>query len=181
MADEVRRAQPSFPLVKSTNVDGDVMTKRGTGYDLETPAAGAIDTDSTFAANSDTVVPSQKAVKTALAAKTITSEIRAVTVAFAATVTPNADTTDVLNIGALTGNITIANPTGTPVDGQNLRLRLAQDGTGSRTLTWGNAFAFGTDVTAALIPSAASAKWEMLFTWDAADSKWRAAAIIRGF
>lgn len=107
--------------------------------------------------------------------------VRATTVAYAATVTPNADTTDVLNIGALTGNLTLAAPTGTPRDGQTLMLRLQQDGTGSRTITYNAAFAFGTDVTAALDPSTASAKWTRLFAWNASDSKWRALAIARGF
>jgi hypothetical protein len=112
---------------------------------------------------------------------TIPFLVRTVTVAYAATVTPNADTTDVLNIGALTNNITVANPTGTPVDGQNLRVRFRQDGTGGWTSTFGANFAFGTDVTTALIPTTASAKYEMLFTWNATDSKWRATAIVRGF
>lgn len=107
--------------------------------------------------------------------------VRATTVAYAATVTPNADTTDVLNIGALTGNLTLAAPTGTPRDGQTLMLRLAQDATGSRTITYNAAYAFGTDVTAALDPSTASAKWTRLFAWNASDSKWRALAIARGF
>lgn len=107
--------------------------------------------------------------------------IRSTSVAYAATVTPNCGTTDVLNVGVLTGNITIANPTGTPVDGQMLRLRLAQDATGARTLSWGTAYAFGSDVTTALIPSAASSKWEQMFMWNATDAKWRAVAIVRGF
>lgn len=106
---------------------------------------------------------------------------RATASAYAATVTPNSDITDVLNVGTLTGNLTLANPTGTPVDGQNLRVRMAQDATGSRTVSFGTAYAFGTDVTTSLIPSAASVKWEMLFTWNATDSKWRATAIVRGF
>lgn len=107
--------------------------------------------------------------------------VRTTTVAYAATVTPNAATTDVLNIGALTGNITLANPSGTPVDGQNLRIRMLQDATGGRTVSFGTSYAFGTDVTSAMIPTTASAKWELLFTWNATDSKWRASAIIRGF
>jgi len=107
--------------------------------------------------------------------------LRAVSAAYAATITPNADTTDVLNVGALTGNVTIANPTGTPRDGQTLRIRFVQDGTGSRTTTWGSAFAFGTDVPSSLVPSTASAKSEVLAAWCAADSKWRVLAIVRGF
>jgi len=106
---------------------------------------------------------------------------RTVTAAYSATITPNGDTTDILNIGALTGNLTIANPTGTPIDGDRLAIRLLQDGTGSRTVSFGTAYAFGTDVTAALIPSTASAKWEMVFQYHATDAKWRAVGIARGF
>lgn len=110
-----------------------------------------------------------------------TLAVRTVSVAYAATVTPNANTTDVLVVGALTGNITIAAPTGTPRDGQLLRFRFQQDATGLRTVTWNAAFAFGTDVTAAQEPTAALAKWQRTFEWCAADSKWRATQILRGF
>lgn len=106
---------------------------------------------------------------------------RVTSVAYAATVTPNAATTDILNVGALTGALTLAAPTGTPADGQNLRIRFVQDGTGGRVITFNAAYAFGTDVTTALVPTAASAKWEQLFTWHAGDSKWRAMSITRGF
>lgn len=106
---------------------------------------------------------------------------RATSAAYAATVTPNSDTTDVLNVGALTGALALAAPTGTPSDGQNLQIRFAQDGTGGRAITFNSAYAFGSDVTTALVPTAANAKWIMLFEWNAADSKWRAMAIARGF
>lgn len=99
---------------------------------------------------------------------------------YAATVAPDSYY-DGVNIGALTGDITIANPAGTPVDKQALAFDLQQDATGSRAITWGNQYAFGTDVTAAMIPTAASSKWEMLFRWNAADAKWRCMAILRGF
>lgn len=115
------------------------------------------------------------------ATPTLPALVRTTTVAYSATITPNCGTTDVLNIGALTGNITIANPTGTPVDGQNLRIRMSQDATGNRTVSFGTNFAFGTDITTAMIPTVASAKWELLFTWNATDSKWRAVALVRGF
>lgn len=105
----------------------------------------------------------------------------ATTITYASTITPNSGVTQIANVGTLTGDITISNPTGTPTDGQILRFRLAQDSSGSHAITWGAGYAFGTDVTAALIPSTASAKWEMVFEWNAADSKWRAVGIARGF
>lgn len=51
------------------------------------------------------------------------------------TLTPNGDTTDVFNAFGLTGAITVATPSGTPVDGQRLMLRFEDDGTG-RGITW---------------------------------------------
>jgi len=107
--------------------------------------------------------------------------VRTTSVAYAATVTPNAGTTDVLNIAALTGAITIAAPSGSPVDGQTLTIRMLQDGTGGRVVTWNVAFAFGTDITAAMKPTTANSKWERIFEWNATDSKWRATGIVRGF
>jgi hypothetical protein len=51
------------------------------------------------------------------------------------TLTPNGDTTDVFNAFGLTGAITMAAPSGTPVDGQRLMLRFEDNGTG-RGITW---------------------------------------------
>ena len=51
------------------------------------------------------------------------------------TITPDGDTTDVFNAFGLTGAITVATPSGTPVDGQRLMLRFEDNGTG-RGITW---------------------------------------------
>lgn len=110
----------------------------------------------------------------------ITPRRRVNAIAYSASITPNCGTTDIVNVGTLTGAITINAPTGTKVDGQNLRFRFVQDGTG-RVITWNAAFAFGTDVTSALIPTTANAKFEVMFTWDATSSKWRAVSLSRGF
>lgn len=101
---------------------------------------------------------------------------------FAATITPAVPAGEaVYAVAALTGAVTIANPTGTPYDGQTIEFRLAQDATGSRVITFGTAYTFGTDVTAAMIPSAASSKWRMVFEYNAALTKWQAISIVRGF
>ena len=57
------------------------------------------------------------------------------TVADTAIIRPDADTTDQYNVTALAQTATIANPTGTPADGQKLIIRLKDNGTG-RTLNW---------------------------------------------
>lgn len=107
-----------------------------------------------------------------------TRKVTAIT--FASSITPNCDTTTIVNVGTLTGPITINAPSGTPNDGQNLRFRFTQDATG-RAITWNAIFAWGTDITSALVPTTASAKFEVLFTYHSGDTKWRAAAIARGY
>jgi len=95
-----------------------------------------------------------------------------VSYSYAATITPDVDTTEVATVGILTGNISIANPTGTPIDGQELAFRFTQDGTGSRTVTWGSAYAFDTSTTVPNSATAANAIWEISFRWNAATSVW---------
>jgi hypothetical protein len=57
------------------------------------------------------------------------------TVADAATVTPTGDASDQYNITALAQAATIAAPSGTPVNGQKLVIRIKDNGT-ARALTW---------------------------------------------
>jgi len=56
------------------------------------------------------------------------------------TITPNCDTTDIGTV-TLGGNRTMAAPSGTPYNGQQLVLRIDQ-GSGNRTLTWNSAYRF---------------------------------------
>lgn len=60
---------------------------------------------------------------------------RVVTIASGATITPAGDTSDQVIVTALAINTTIAAPTGTPVDGQRLILRITSDAT-PRTISW---------------------------------------------
>lgn len=63
------------------------------------------------------------------------------TPAYAATITPNLTrSVNILVVGALTGNVTIAAPIGART-GMILHIVFLQDGTGSRTITWNAAFA----------------------------------------
>jgi hypothetical protein len=57
------------------------------------------------------------------------------TVASSATITPTGDASDQYNVTALAVAATIAAPSGTPVDGQKLTLRIKDNGT-ARALTW---------------------------------------------
>jgi hypothetical protein len=60
---------------------------------------------------------------------------RVVSIASGSTITPTANTVDQYNVTALAVPATIAIPSGTPVDGQKLVIRIEDDGT-ARALTW---------------------------------------------
>lgn len=60
----------------------------------------------------------------------------------AATVTPNADTNECVDITALAQAVTIAAPTGTPTNFQTLIIRFKDNGT-ARAITWNAAFVAG--------------------------------------
>lgn len=59
--------------------------------------------------------------------------------AYAASLTLDMNAGHTVRVGALTGNITINNPTNF-VDGQELSIETVQDGTGGRSITWGSQF-----------------------------------------
>jgi hypothetical protein len=63
-------------------------------------------------------------------------------VANAATITPNADTDDLVDIIAIAQAFTVANPTGSPANGQTLVVRIKDNGT-ARAITWGANFVAG--------------------------------------
>jgi hypothetical protein len=67
----------------------------------------------------------------------VTGSIRSTsaTIADAATITPTAGSTNQYTVTALAQAATIAIPSGTPIDGQKLTIRLKDNGTG-RALTW---------------------------------------------
>jgi hypothetical protein len=71
---------------------------------------------------------------------------------------------------------TISNPTGAVSDGQVIRIRLVQDSTGSRTVSWGSAYNWGTTAgsanSAPLLTTTALKTDVLAFEWDAAISKW---------
>lgn len=133
-------------------------------------AAVAVSIDGTFASDSDNLVPTEKAVKTYVdLAVTVP---RADDIASSATPTPDADAQDVFIITALAVNAVIAAPTGTPVEGQALMIRIKDNGTG-RTLGF-NAIYRAIGVTLptttvatktlylGMIYNAVAAKWDVL-------------------
>jgi len=99
---------------------------------------------------------------------------------YASTVTLDASAYDVFEL-TLTGNITITLSGGT--DGQRVVVRLTQDGTGSRTVTWDSSVAFGADITSAgALASTGANKIDYFgFLYSSASSKFHMVSFARGY
>lgn len=78
----------------------------------------------------------------------------------------------------LGGNRTLDNPTN-PTDGQVILFEFIQDGTGSRTITLGSDFIFGTDVTSVTLTTTASKRDFMVCKYRG--SKWCVLGFSRGY
>jgi hypothetical protein len=80
----------------------------------------------------------------------------------------------------LGGNRTLANPTGA-TNGQRITWEIIQDGTGSRTLSYGSKFAFGTDVTSPVLSTTAAKRDFIGAIYNASTDKFYVVAFSRGF
>ncbi len=101
------------------------------------------------------------------------------TVASSATPTPNGDTTDFYYITALAEAATFGAPTGTPVEGQRLLIRIKDNAT-ARALAWNAIYRAGTDV---VLPTTTVISKTMYcnFIYNAADTKWDFTGTAGGF
>lgn len=90
-----------------------------------------------------------------------------------ATWAPNCDTTDIYQVTAqAVAATTISNPSGTPVDGQQLLLRIKDDGT-ARAMTWSGSQWRSQGGTLPITTFGTANQWASLyFMWNATDSKW---------
>jgi len=105
---------------------------------------------------------------------------RVVALTDGATITPNADTTDIATV-TIAGNRTMANPTGTLVAGQKLIYRIKQDGTGSRLIsTWGSIYRFAGGTPPTLTTTANKTDY-IGFVYNAVDAKLDAIAVSKNF
>lgn len=106
---------------------------------------------------------------------------RVVTIASASSITPNANTTDIL-VQANTesvGTLTINAPTGSPVNGQSLVIRLSS--TSVQTFSWNAIYQGSTDLA---LPTAtsSSSKFDYLgFIYNSSTTKWQLLAKNFGF
>lgn len=79
-----------------------------------------------------------------------------------------------------TQSFTLSNPTN-PTDGQRVVWEIIQDGTGSRVMTLGGKFAFGTDLTAATLTTTASKRDFITAIYNVVTDKWYVVAFIKGY
>ena len=95
---------------------------------------------------------------------------RSITTTSTATLTPDVSADDFFTVTAQAATITIANPTGTPVDGQKIIVRIKDNGS-ARTIQYGNQFRGSTDL--ALPTTTTVTKTIYLgFVYNSADTKW---------
>jgi hypothetical protein len=95
---------------------------------------------------------------------------RVTTLTDAATITPNADTTDIAKL-TIAGNRTMAVPSGTPIAGQQLQMHITQDSTGSRTITWNAVYRFSGATATTLTTTPAKTDY-LGFQYNAVSSTW---------
>lgn len=112
-------------------------------------------------------------------ANTVTARTTVQTLTDGATVNTDASTGDLFRL-TLGGNRTLANPTGM-YDGQKVMWEFIQDGTGTRTITLGSKFAFGTDITEVTLSTAAGKRDFMGAIYNLAADKWYVIAFTKGY
>jgi len=98
----------------------------------------------------------------------------------AATIAIDASTGNIFTV-TLGGNRTLGNPTGSPVNGQLMEVRVRQDATGSRTLAYDTQYRFGTDVTSPTLTTTAAKTDYLLFQFHSGDTKWDCIAVSKGY
>lgn len=149
-----------------------------TNKTLTSPVISSITNTGTLTLPTSTDTLIGQATVDTLTNKRITKRVVALT--DGATITPNGDTTDMGTV-TIAGNRTMAAPTGTPTGGQQLMLRIKQDATGSRTITWNAIYRFSTDVPNPTLSTAASKTDYIGFQYNAADAVWDCLAVARGY
>lgn len=104
------------------------------------PAASTLDlTDLAYAVTDPSGTPTSKKATWQVVKDTVAQDFippRVQTVVSAPTVTPDADTDDVVLVSDQNENLTIANPTGTAVPGQVLIIGIIDSAGGPFTITW---------------------------------------------
>lgn len=136
---------------------------------------GNVDNTSDATKNSASAILTNKTI---IATTNVVEEIT--TTASSSTPTPTGGSLrNYFTVTALAANATIGAPTGSPVDGNKLIMRIKDNGT-ARTLAFNAIFRFSTDLAA---PSTTilSKTLYMGFIYNGADSKWDMLALLNNF
>jgi hypothetical protein len=102
-----------------------------------------------------------------------------VTLTDAATVATNAALGNRFRV-TLAGNRTLGNPTN-PADGQQCVWEIIQDATGTRTLAFDTQFAFGTDITTAVVSTGANKRDFLTAIYNSTATKWYVVGFVKGY
>ncbi len=94
--------------------------------------------------------------------------------------TPNANFGNTVDIGVVTGSLTMNVPTGKIRDTQTIYLRF-QIGQSGQFITWNSGYAFGSDIVTGMIPTGSGSKFEVGCRYHSRDLKWRVVGLVRGF
>lgn len=97
------------------------------------------------------------------------------TIASSSTPIPNANNTDIFTVTALAETATFGVPTGTPLNGQKLMIRIKDNAT-ARILAWNAIYRAGTDVSLPLT-TVISKTIYCGFIYNSTDSKWDLMAV----
>ncbi len=158
-------------------------------------AGGALETRATICNvhlkrtdNPHTVTAAQVGAYTQSQADTLLASKQAVGTAYTPGVGLLTDATTIATNAAagnhfrvtLGGNRTLGNPTN-PTDGQKVTWEVIQDGTGNKTLAYGSAFSFGTDLPSITLSTAASKRDFIGAIYNSTMSKWYVVSFIKGY
>lgn len=148
---------------------------------------GNVDNTSDATKNSASATLTNKTLSSPTITGTVTGQITAtkaitggvVTLTDAATIATDASLGNHFEV-TLGGNRTLGNPTN-PTDGQKATWEVLQDATGSRTLSFGTAFAFGTDIPSITLTTTASKRDFIGAVYNAVAAKWYVIAFVKGY
>jgi len=179
---------PALGVATATSLNGATITTTSGGTltlanssTLATSGANSITLTSTGATN--ITLPTTGTVSTLAGTETFTNKRinpRVVAVSDATSFTPNADTSDIVSQTNTqsAGTLTVGAPSGTPVDGQMLTIRLKS--TNAQTFSWNAIYRASTDLALPTV-SSASGKWDyVLYEYNSADTKWDILAVNFG-
>lgn len=108
--------------------------------------------------------------------KRITKRVSTITTG--TTWAPNADTDDMYTITAQAAAVTtISNPSGTPTEGQELIIRVKDNGTSRNISGWGGQYRFSSDL-AAPTTTVISKTMYIKFIFNSTDTRWDCVAVI---